>query len=44
MPKLAMPVRVLVTGETHTPAIDATLALLGQARVVARIQAALTET
>jgi len=42
MPKLAMPVRVLVTGETHTPAIDATLALLGQARVIARIQAALT--
>ena len=41
MPKLAMPVRVLVTGETQTPAIDATLELLGQTRVVARIQAGL---
>ena len=43
MPKLAMPVRVLLTGDTHTPAIDATLELLGQARVVARMQAALAE-
>ena len=42
MPKLAMPVRVLVTGEPQTPAIDATLALLGQARVVTRMQAALS--
>jgi len=42
MPKLAMPVRVLVTGEPQTPAIDATLELLGQTRVVARMQAALS--
>jgi glutamyl-tRNA synthetase len=43
MPKLAMPVRVLLTGDTHTPAIDATLELLGQARVIERMQAALAE-
>ena len=42
MPKLAMPVRVLVTGEPQTPAIDATLELLGQTRVVTRMQAALS--
>jgi glutamyl-tRNA synthetase len=41
MPKLAMPVRVLVTGEPQTPAIDATLELIGQDRVVSRLKAAL---
>jgi glutamyl-tRNA synthetase len=41
MPKLAMPVRVLVTGEPQTPAIDATLELIGQEQVVARLKAAL---
>ena len=41
MPKLAMPVRVLVTGEPQTPAIDATLELLGQARVITRMKTAL---
>jgi glutamyl-tRNA synthetase len=41
MPKLAMPVRVLVTGEPQTPAIDATLELIGKERVVARLKAAL---
>jgi glutamyl-tRNA synthetase len=41
MPKLAMPVRVLVTGEPQTPAIDATLELIGQDKVVARLQAGL---
>jgi glutamyl-tRNA synthetase len=41
MPKLAMPVRVLVTGEPQTPAIDATLELLGRERVVARLNAML---
>ncbi len=40
MPKLAMPVRVLVTGETQTPAIDATLELIGRENVVARLKAA----
>jgi len=38
MPKLAMPVRVLVTGEPQTPSIDATLELLGRERVVARLE------
>ncbi|NDP47762.1 MAG: glutamate--tRNA ligase [Sulfuriferula multivorans] len=41
MPKLAMPVRVLVTGEPQTPAIDATLELIGQQKVVSRLKAAL---
>jgi glutamyl-tRNA synthetase len=34
MPKLAMPVRVLVTGEPQTPAIDATLELIGRDKVL----------
>ncbi len=38
MPKLAMPVRVLVTGEPQTPSIDATLELLGRERVLARLE------
>ncbi len=38
MPKLAMPVRVLVTGEPQTPSIDATLELLGRERVLKRLQ------
>jgi len=41
MPKLAMPVRVLVTGEAQTPAIDATLELIGRDKVLTRLQAAL---
>ncbi|MFZ3175167.1 MAG: glutamate--tRNA ligase [Thiobacillus sp.] len=41
MPKLAMPVRVLVTGEAQTPAIDATLELIGKEKVVNRLKAAL---
>lgn len=41
MPKLAMPVRVLVTGEPQTPAIDATLELIGREKVLARLQAVL---
>jgi glutamyl-tRNA synthetase len=41
MPKLAMPVRVLVTGEPQTPAIDATLELIGREKVLARLAAAL---
>ncbi|MGA7180314.1 MAG: glutamate--tRNA ligase [Thiobacillaceae bacterium] len=43
MPKLAMPLRVLVTGEPQTPAIDATLDLLGKDRVIGRLQTALQE-
>jgi glutamyl-tRNA synthetase len=38
MPRLAMPVRVLVTGEPQTPSIDATLELLGRERVLARLE------
>ncbi len=41
MPKLAMPLRVMVTGETHTPSIDATLELLGRDHVLARMEAQL---
>jgi len=41
MPKLAMPLRVMVTGETQTPAIDATLELLGREAVLARMSAQL---
>ena len=41
MPKLAMPVRVLVTGEPQTPAIDATLELIGRDKVVRRLKAGL---
>lgn len=39
MPKLAMPLRVMVTGEAHTPAIDAVLELLGRDTTLARIAA-----
>ncbi len=38
--KLAQPLRVAVSGGTISPPIDATLALLGQARTLARIDAA----
>jgi glutamyl-tRNA synthetase len=41
MPKLAMPVRVLVTGEPQTPAIDATLELIGRDRVISRLKTVL---
>ncbi|MHB1093143.1 glutamate--tRNA ligase [Thiobacillus sp.] len=41
MPKLAMPVRVLVTGEPQTPAIDATLELIGRDKVLGRLKAGL---
>ena len=41
MPKLAMPLRVMVTGETHTPSIDATLELIGHEQVLARMAAQL---
>jgi len=38
MPKLAMPLRVMVTGEAQTPSIDATLELIGRDAVLSRIQ------
>jgi glutamyl-tRNA synthetase len=39
--KIAQPLRVAVTGGTVSPPIDATLALLGQARTLARLDSAL---
>lgn len=41
MPKLAMPLRVLLTGQTQTPSVDALVALFPRETVVARIERAL---
>jgi glutamyl-tRNA synthetase len=41
LPKIAMPLRVMVTGQAQTPAIDATLELIGRAQVLARMSAQL---
>ncbi len=38
MPHLAMPVRLLVAGTTHTPSIDAVLMLFGRETVLARLE------
>ncbi len=38
MPKLAMPLRVMLVGQTHTPSVDAVLALFSRETVLARIQ------
>ncbi|CAM5198929.1 Glutamate--tRNA ligase OS=Castellaniella defragrans OX=75697 GN=gltX PE=3 SV=1 [Castellaniella defragrans] len=43
MPKLAIPLRVAVTGRKHTPSIGAVLALLGRATVLERLKAALDQ-
>ena len=37
LPKIAMPLRVMVTGEAKTPSIDATLELIGREQVLSRI-------
>jgi len=37
MPQLAMPARLLVTGRTQTPSLDAVLELLGRETVLARL-------
>ncbi|MBI3938343.1 MAG: glutamate--tRNA ligase [Betaproteobacteria bacterium] len=37
LPKVAMPLRVMVTGGTQTPSIDATLELIGRDGVLARM-------
>lgn len=42
MGKIGQPLRVAVTGAGMSPAIDATLALIGKARALARIEYALT--
>src|SRR6185295_7738503 len=39
MPELAMPVRLLVTGRTQTPSLDAVLELLGRDTVLQRLVA-----
>lgn len=41
MPKLAIPLRVAVTGHKHTPSISAVLTLLGRATVLERLSATL---
>jgi glutamyl-tRNA synthetase len=41
MPKLAMPLRVLLVGQTQTPSVDALVALFARETVIARIGAAL---
>lgn len=38
MPQLAMPLRLIVTGQLQTPSIDAVLELFGRDTVVARLQ------
>jgi glutamyl-tRNA synthetase len=38
MPQLAMPLRLLVTGQLQTPAIDAVLELFGREQVLARLK------
>jgi glutamyl-tRNA synthetase len=41
MPQLAVPLRVAVTGQTQTPAIDAVLAILGKDVVLGRLRQSL---
>ncbi|WP_035382497.1 glutamate--tRNA ligase [Ferriphaselus sp. R-1] len=38
MPKLAMPLRVMLVGQTHTPSVDAVVALFPRELALARIQ------
>lgn len=38
MPKLAMPLRVMLVGQTHTPSVDAVLALFPREKVLERIK------
>jgi glutamyl-tRNA synthetase len=44
MPKIAMPLRVLLVGQTQTPSIDAVLELLGRDIVLARLQPYLAQS
>ncbi|WP_283131274.1 glutamate--tRNA ligase [Enterovibrio norvegicus] len=41
MGKVGMPLRVAVTGQGQSPSVDAVMALVGQARVISRIEQAL---
>lgn len=43
LPKIAMPLRVMVTGEVHTPSIDAVLELLGREETLNRVKAGLAQ-
>ncbi len=42
LPKIAMPLRVMVTGEVHTPSIDAVLELLGREETLTRMNSRLS--
>jgi glutamyl-tRNA synthetase len=44
MPKIAMPLRVMLVGQTQTPSIDAVLELLGRDTVLARLQPYLAQS
>ena len=44
MPKIAMPLRVMLLGQTQTPSIDAVLELLGRDTALARLQPYLVES
>lgn len=44
MPKIAMPLRIIVAGATQTPGIDATLALIGRDTVMQRLQCQLSKS
>jgi len=43
LPRIAMPLRVMVTGEAQTPSIDAVIALIGRDEVLRRMDGALAE-
>ncbi len=43
LPKVAMPLRVMVTGEAQTPSIDAILELLGRAETLKRMNSRLAD-
>ena len=38
MPKLAMPLRVILTGQAQTPSVDAVIKLIGRERVIALLE------
>jgi glutamyl-tRNA synthetase len=39
MPKLAMPLRVILTGQAQTPSVDAVITLIGREKVLAKLAA-----
>ena len=39
MPKLAMPLRVILTGQAQTPSVDAVISLIGREKVLAKLSA-----